>query len=175
MWSKPGGWADPDLLIGPESGSSNDDHIGGQTDEQARTQFNLVRTQRTGILSLSFAAFSRHRLRCFLFSAQKFAHVNLLLRLQWAVFPAPMLISQNVMNCASPASQACNMSMWLRTGLTRHVRQGARSHSPRTRTRMLSRSTRIQFSLAPLVARHTRSASVSSATISSCRARKRRS
>jgi alpha-galactosidase len=55
-WSKPGGWADPDLLIGPESGKSGDDHIGGQTDEQARTQFNL-----------------------------------------WAVFPAPMLISQNVL------------------------------------------------------------------------------
>ena len=54
-WSKPGGWADPDLLIGPERGSSGDDHIGGQTDQQARTQFNL-----------------------------------------WAVFPAPMLISQNV-------------------------------------------------------------------------------
>lgn len=55
-WSKPGGWADPDLLIGPEAGKSGDDHIGGQTDVQARTQFNL-----------------------------------------WAVFPAPLLISQNVL------------------------------------------------------------------------------
>ena len=63
-WSKPGGWADPDLLIGPERGSSGDDHIGGQTDQQARTQFNL-----------------------------------------WAVFPAPMLISQNVMNFSAYAKQ----------------------------------------------------------------------
>ena len=53
-YSKPGGWADPDLLIGPETKEPL--HIGGQTDQQARTQFNL-----------------------------------------WSVFPAPLLISQNVL------------------------------------------------------------------------------
>jgi len=54
-YSGPGHWADPDLLIGPETKQPM--HIGGQTDLQARTQFNL-----------------------------------------WAVFPAPLLISQNVLN-----------------------------------------------------------------------------
>jgi len=53
-YSRPGGWADPDLLIGPETKKPM--HIGGQTDVQARTQFNL-----------------------------------------WSVFPAPLLISQNVL------------------------------------------------------------------------------
>jgi len=50
QWSQPGGWADPDLLIGP-----SDTH-GEQSDAQARTQLNL-----------------------------------------WSVFPAPLLISQNVL------------------------------------------------------------------------------
>jgi len=53
-YSQPGAWADPDLLIGPET--KRPMHIGGQTDEQARTQFSL-----------------------------------------WSVFPAPLLISQNVL------------------------------------------------------------------------------
>ncbi len=34
-WSGPGGWSDPDLLIGPEV------YVGGQTDEQARAQFSM--------------------------------------------------------------------------------------------------------------------------------------
>lgn len=68
-WSKPGGWADPDLLIGPESGKTGDDHIGGQTDEQARTQFNL-----------------------------------------WAVFPAPLLISQNVLKWSKYALETYSNS-----------------------------------------------------------------
>ena len=63
-WSKPGGWADPDLLIGPETKKPM--HIGGQTDEQARTQLNL-----------------------------------------WAVFPAPLLISQNMLTCKVTCMHAC--------------------------------------------------------------------
>ena len=50
QWSQPGGWADPDLLIGPSDAKN------GQSDAQARTQLNL-----------------------------------------WSVFPAPLLISQNVL------------------------------------------------------------------------------
>jgi len=61
-YSRPGGWADPDLLIGPETKKPM--HIGGQTDEQARTQFNL-----------------------------------------WSVFPAPLLISQNVLTWSKFALQ----------------------------------------------------------------------
>lgn len=59
-YSRPGAWADPDLLIGPETKQPM--HIGGQTDEQARTQFNL-----------------------------------------WSVFPAPLLISQNVLTWSTYA------------------------------------------------------------------------
>ena len=46
----PGGWSDPDLLVGPEV------YVGGQTDEQARAQFTM-----------------------------------------WSLFPANLLISQNVL------------------------------------------------------------------------------
>merc|ERR1712046_237002 len=59
-FSRPGAWADPDLLIGPETKKPM--HIGGQSDEQARTQFNL-----------------------------------------WSVFPAPLLISQNVLTWSNYA------------------------------------------------------------------------
>lgn len=48
--SGPGGWSDPDLLIGPEV------YVGGQSDEQARAQFSM-----------------------------------------WCLFPANLLISQNVL------------------------------------------------------------------------------
>ena len=54
-YSKPGAWADPDLLIGPWCGIDHDMKFCGQTDRQARTQFSL-----------------------------------------WSLFPAPLLISQNV-------------------------------------------------------------------------------
>lgn len=50
QYSGPGGWADPDLLIGPQV------YVGGQTDEQARAQFTM-----------------------------------------WCMFPANLLISQNVL------------------------------------------------------------------------------
>eukprot|EP00931_Biecheleriopsis_adriatica_P054402 TRINITY_DN32000_c0_g1_i1.p1 TRINITY_DN32000_c0_g1~~TRINITY_DN32000_c0_g1_i1.p1 ORF type:complete len:456 (-),score=61.70 TRINITY_DN32000_c0_g1_i1:46-1413(-) len=60
--SRPGAWADPDLLIGPENKKPM--HIGGQTDIQARTQFNL-----------------------------------------WSVFPAPLLISQNMLTWSDYALQ----------------------------------------------------------------------
>jgi hypothetical protein len=49
-FSGPGGWSDPDLLIGPQV------YVGGQTDEQARAQFSM-----------------------------------------WSLFPANLLISQNVL------------------------------------------------------------------------------
>lgn len=55
-WSRPGGWADPDLLIGPWCGIDRDQNFCGQTDLQARTQFSL-----------------------------------------WAIFPAPLLLSQNLL------------------------------------------------------------------------------
>jgi hypothetical protein len=52
----PGGYNDPDLLIGPWCGIDHDQSFCGQSDLQARTQFTL-----------------------------------------WALFPAPLLISQNVL------------------------------------------------------------------------------
>ena len=52
----PGGWPDPDLLIGPEV------YVGGQTDKQARAQFSM-----------------------------------------WCLFPANLIISQNVLNWSSYA------------------------------------------------------------------------
>jgi alpha-galactosidase len=66
-YSGPGHWADPDLLIGPETKQPM--HIGGQSDSQARTQFNL-----------------------------------------WAIFPAPLLISQNVLTWSKYALETYSNS-----------------------------------------------------------------
>jgi alpha-galactosidase len=54
-YTGPGGWNDPDLLIGPWCGIDHNRSFCGQSDRQARTQFSL-----------------------------------------WSLFPAPLLISQNV-------------------------------------------------------------------------------
>lgn len=56
QYSGPGGWSDPDLLIGPEV------YVGGQTDTQARAQFSM-----------------------------------------WCLFPANLLISQNVLGWSAYA------------------------------------------------------------------------
>jgi alpha-galactosidase len=55
-YSGPGGWNDPDLLIGPNV------YVGGQSDEQARAQFSM-----------------------------------------WCLFPANLIISQNVLTWSSYA------------------------------------------------------------------------